>query len=252
MSGRKRSAASTPPRAYKTMRYSQPAWSGRRRSAASYRKPYKGNGSTRRAGYYGRFGTSSRKSARAPELKFFDTAVNFSYDLTAEVPATGQLLLIPAGTSESTRIGRKILLKSIQVKCMNTLVAGTTAQDQVDFYLVQDTQCNGAAAAWGDVFTGTVAGLGLRNMANSSRFKVLYHHQAKLLSGAGVAGAYSGDHEFFETFIKCNIPIEFASGAGGAVTDLKSNNLFIMAGDVTLADDTTTCVGNVRVKYTDV
>jgi len=210
------------------------------------------DGYTRRSGFYGRFGASSKKAGRAPEQKFFDTALAFNYDATAET-AVPSLCLMAAGTSESQRIGRKVMLKSIQIKAIDELPAGAISQDQVNFYLVQDTQCNGAAATWADVFTGTSAGVALRNLANSARFKVLYHHASKLTATAGEGVAFGGDNNVFDTYIKLNIPLEFATGAGGSITDLKSNNLLILAGsNAGMQDDATTCTGNVRVRYTDV
>ena len=38
-----------------------------------------------------------RKKSSGEELKFFDTALSFTCDATGEVPATGQLALIPQG-----------------------------------------------------------------------------------------------------------------------------------------------------------
>jgi len=209
-------------------------------------------GATRRVGFYGRFGTTRQNiGGRAPELKFLDTALSFTADTTFEVPATGQLSLIPQGATESQRVGRKCVIKTIQVKLRAVMAAGAVAFDDVDIWVMQDTQCNGAAAAVLDVFLqNTNCAIALRNLTNSERFRVLKHFRMRVQADAGVAAAFSGDQSFAECFIKCNIPMEF-NGATGAITEIKSNNIFLIAGSVN-TDDQITIQGNARVKYTDV
>lgn len=90
-----------------------------------------------------------------PEVKFFDTAVSFTPDITLEVPATGQWALIPQGDTQSTRDGRLARITSIQFR--GTLQGpGTAAPASPLFYMwvIQDTQANGAAATAADVFDG--------------------------------------------------------------------------------------------------
>lgn len=226
--------------------------SGSRRRSSGSRRGY-----TRTAGLYGRFGTKSRRSSRAPELKYWDVPyADYQFDATAEVPVinagnnSGQLCLIPADTSASGRIGRRIVLKSIQWK-MAVNMPATAIRDEVHWYIVQDTQCNGAAATYADVFEGAVAGLGLRNMANSARFRILHHWSGTLQSGAGVTGAFTGDTKYCTGYLKLNIPIEYGEGPGGGLSDQKSNNVFILAGDTLLQDDVTTMTGAFRLRYSD-
>jgi len=83
------------------------------------RVPFKGY--MRTAGFYGRYSGSS------PELKFFDTALSFAIDTTVEVPATGQLSLIPQGVTQSTRVGRKATIKSIYLHGTAALVPAAAA-----------------------------------------------------------------------------------------------------------------------------
>lgn len=217
---------------------------------AGYRRypSYFGPGRQTRVPSYGRFGVSSRRAAIAPELKFLDTAVSFTADNTYEVPATGQLCLIPQGTTESTRIGRKVVVKSIQARLRCTNTDATAPLSMVTVWLVQDTQCNGAAATFSDVFT-TGDPQGLRKLVNVERFRILKRWDVKLQAQAGVSGAYEADIAFFDCFIKCNIPLEF-NGATGAITEIKSNNIFLLAGSL-ITDDIAAVGGNIRIKYTD-
>lgn len=203
-------------------------------------------GYVRTGGYYGRF------AGRNAELKFFDTANSFLFDTTGEVPATGQLCLIPQGTTESTRIGRKCVIKSIQMRgrLLFTPGAATTGACTTHLYLILDKQANGAAAAATDVMTSTAFADSFHNLANSQRFVVLkaWHHTFNCT--AGVSGAYNPMVKYLECFKKCNVPIEYSSTTG-AITEIRSNNIFLLAGGDGNGDDLVQFVGNTRLRFSD-
>lgn len=218
--------------------------------------PYKGlrgrvsKGYTRRSGFYGRYNLPDGGS----EQKFFDTAVSFTVDTTGEVPTSGQLVLIPQGVTESTRVGRKCVIKSINITglALTTYGAATSANSTggTSVYLVMDKQANGAAAAAADVFTGTNFPNAVRNLANSTRFVILKKWQHTWQPVAGVSGAFADLTKTIKYYKKCNIPIEFSSTTG-AITEIKSNNLFLMAGASANIDDTVTFNATCRVRFTD-
>lgn len=204
-------------------------------------------GKNRTSGFYGRF------SGPGGETKFFDTALAFTYDATGEVPATGQLNLIPQGVTESTRIGRKCVIKSIQLRGVQYFSPGASAvaATVTYLYLVQDTQCNGAAAAITDVITSNDMANGMINMANSSRFKILKRWVIPFNSAAGVSAAFNNIIKPLEFYKKCNIPLEFSSTTG-AITEIRSNNIFLLAGTGGgSSDDVVTMDGTCRVKFSD-
>jgi len=210
-------------------------------------------GYTRRVGYYGRYGTrASRMKARtggATELKFFDTALTFNLDTTGEVPATGQLCLIPQGDTESTRDGRKAVIKSIQIRGTLEFQPSTAATAATLGYLavVLDTQCNGAAAAITDVFTSSAMDRNFMQLNNSGRFRILWRKTYSFHPGAGVSTAYNQTMRQIEMYKRCNIPIDWNSTAG-AITEIRSNNIFLIAGAVG-SDDTIVCIGNARLRF---
>lgn len=194
-----------------------------------------------------------QRSSRNNELKFFDTGLSFSFDATGEVPASGQLTLIPQGITESTRLGRKCVIKSIELRAEISYVpaASTIGSDVVHLYVVLDKQCNGAAAAITDVMTSADFNNNLKNLDNSDRFVILKKFVVTLNSAAGAAAAFSTNTQMISWYKKCNIPIEFDnSAATGAITTIRSNNLFLIAG-ATIEDDKTTCTGIVRLRYED-
>jgi len=228
---------------------------GVKRSRTNYaRKTYarvkvvRAAGRVRTGGYYGRF------AGRGKELKFFDTALNFSIDTTGEVPATGQLNLIPQGVTESTRVGRKATIKSIQIRgeLAYNPSTGTGGATLVSIMLVQDTQCNGAAAAVTDVLTANTMATALTNLENSDRFKILKQWRVPINTGAGAAAAFASVVKNWSYYKRCSIPIDFDSTAStGAIGTIRSNNLFLLAGADSLSDDAVAVGGTCRLRFSD-
>lgn len=208
--------------------------------------PAKYRGYLRTGGSYGRF-----SGGPAGELKFFDTAISFTADATGEVPATGQLCLIPQGTGESARIGRNVVIKSIQLRLGADFVPGgaANASTNLNLYVMQDTQANGAAAGVTDIFTGTNLTSALINLDNSQRFKILKKIRMNLTSAAGVTTAYNSVNKTIDYFRKCHIPMDFSSTTG-AITEIRSNNVFLVAGSSD-SDDLIAVTGNARVRFSD-
>lgn len=210
----------------------------RGRMAKLYRSPYSARFSA--GGGYG------------GELKFFDTAISFTFDATGEVPATGQLALIPQGVTEATRVGRACIVKSIQLRG-NIVFAPSTAASaatSVILLLVQDTQCNGAAAAVTDVLTSTNMSTAMINLDNSQRFRILKRMTFTLNSPAGVSTAFNNVVRHFDVYKKCHIPMDYSSTTG-AITEIRSNNIFLLAGSDGASDDLVTCGAICRLRFAD-
>lgn len=223
----------------------------RLKRATATRKPYR-PGYTRTTGYYGRF-TGSR-----PELKFFDTALSFNFDATAEVPATGQLCIIPQDDTQSGRDGNKAIIKSINIHGIVQLLPGAAATscDVAYLYLIQDTQCNGAAATVADANTGVFTGANLstanHTLANGNRFRVLKKWVFTMNPPAGATTALNNVIKEFKFYKKCNIPVQYdAAAATGALTTIRSNNLFLVAGTAGNTDDLIACQGTCRLRFSD-
>jgi len=193
-----------------------------------------------------------RARSAGSELKFFDTSLAFNIDATGEVPATGQLVLIPQGVTESTRVGRKCVIKSLQCRGVQTFVPAAAAQASTNTYLyvVLDKQANGAAAAVTDVFTGSGLQVAFRNLANVGRFVILKKLVMNFTPPSGVTTAYNNVSKPFDFYLKCNYPIEFSSTTG-AIGEIRSNNIFLLAGSDGNTDDLVTVNGACRVRYSD-
>lgn len=166
------------------------------------------------------------------------------------MPATGQLCLIPQGDTESTRDGRKAVIKSIQIRGSLLYTPGASAQGShiCYLYVVLDTQTNGAAAAITDVFTSNACQKNMLQLNNSGRFRILKKMVFAFNNMAGVTTAFSNIVKPLEFYKRCNIPIDWNSTAG-AITEIRSNNIFLIAGTDANGDDLTTLDGNCRLRF---
>jgi len=194
----------------------------------------------------------SIRRASPGELKFLDTAFGAAVPAVAAVPAGGQINLIPQNVTESGRVGRKCVIKEIQFNGFAQFApaASATASDVMTWYLVLDKQCNGAAAAVLDVFTSTTLPNALRNLDNERRFRILKKVEITFNPGAGVTTAYNTAIRTMNYRLKCNIPLEFdPSAATGALTTIRSNNVFLINGAAT--SGLITAFGTHRVLFLD-
>lgn len=224
-------------------------------------------GYTRTGGFFGRFnlGGAYSRLRRNPyvrrrdvEMKFHDVnTVDASVTTTAE--ASTSLNLIAQGTTQSQRIGRKCILKSVQCRGQVALAA----QDDVAvpagplkfrIMLIWDKQANGAVPATSQILTDNTNINSFNNLANKGRFVTLYEYTDTLVqqagSGTGVTGDWAGDIKQFQLYKKVNIPIEFDSTAG-AITEIRSNNLFWVIYRQSAAVDNVTFTANVRLRFSD-
>ncbi len=222
---------------------------GRRRARREFRR-----GFDRTGGFFGRFrGRRAFRGNRGPELKFIDTDVD-----QAAIAVTGTVLnsvnLIAQGTTESQRIGRKCVVRSINWR-MNILLPNaanlTSTNDEVRIILFLDKQTNGAAA--------TVTGIlesanyqSFNNLSNKSRFRTLmdrvYAMNAMAGAGDGTANDAAGVVMHDTLFKRVNIPLEFDSTAG-AITELRSNNIGVL-----LISKSARCTldSKIRLRFSDV
>lgn len=192
----------------------------------------------------------SLRGGRIVERKFHDVALSFSFDTTGEVPATGQLALIPQGDTAITRDGRECIIKSIQIRAHLSLAPGAaaTVSGNTQLYLVLDTQCNKAAAAVTDVFTEDTLAKAMINLDNSKRFRIIKHWVHRWNPPAGATTAYNSVNQTIEYFKPCNIKMTYNSTTG-AITEITQNNLFLIAGATAAIDDLVTVSGNCRLRF---
>ncbi len=186
---------------------------------------------TRSVGYYGRY------SGTSPEMKFHDLDINDAIVASDGTAIEESLNIIPQDNTESGRIGRKIVIKSISARCEFFLgeLNGTTASfatDSIRFILYLDTQTNGAAATVLQILK-TADWQSFNNLANKGRFRTLKDWTVNMHRTAGGGNGTTSDWTRMSTektlFLDVNIPIEFDDSAStGAITTIRSNNIGLL------------------------
>ncbi len=209
-------------------------------------------GYVRTTGFYGRFAKGGG------EQKFFDTDVDAILGTMAVTFEAANLNIIAQGNTESQRIGRKVILKRVDVKGIMTMPStesATATSDNVRLLLVCDKQTNGAAFVGTDLWE-TDNWRSFNNLANSTRFRVLqskiYTFNASAGSGRGTTDTLSYGEVVvpFKLGVNLNLPLEFDNSATtGAVTTQRSNSLWLVSqsssGSVVMS------VSNARVRFMD-
>lgn len=188
------------------------------------------------------------------ELKFLDTALT-----DATVAAAGaffNLVVIPQGDTESERNGRKVTVRKLSFRARVTLPSQTavgTTSAQYRILIVCDKQTNGAQFAATDLLE-TATTLSFNNLANSSRFVVLYDKIKTIYASGGVntTAAYAfGEVQHslkFNTMME--LPLEYDNTATtGAIATCRSNSLWVLV--LCTDDELLAFNGNVRIRFTD-
>jgi len=203
-----------------------------------------------------------RRNLVQPEKKFFDVALGNTSIATTGTVYVSSINKVTQGNGESQMLGKKITIKSIQIRLRaiapydEDVIGAIESTGTVRVCLFLDKQCNGAAATIADVFE-TATALGMLNMENSKRFRLL--KEWIITINQNIGSYYQGGQvvdaapasKYVKFYKKCNIRIDFspeASAGTRAITEIKSNNLFMMAFS---QDKTINLNGRSRIRYCD-
>ena len=130
---------------------------------------------------------------------------------------------ITQGDTGDTREGRKITLKSIQLRGVN-YVTDSTGKDQMHrIMIVQQRRPNGLHPAIGDILTATTIS-SLRNRFKIHDYKVLYDKTITLN-----ASGESGSTRFIRMYKKLFLNQYFNSQSTGTIADIQTNALFLIS-----------------------
>lgn len=219
----------------------------RRKRVMARRKPMVVKGYTRTSGFYGRFTGRRAGSKSSEELKFLDTSSSTIFAAAGAVNTN--LNILPTGTGESARIGRKVVIKSIHIRgdIIHNPSGLTNASNLVRIIVIQDQQANGATFTVTDYLTAAQV-LSHRNLANIDRFKMLGDYTVAITAQSGDSASPAEVRRKYKFYKRCNIPIEF-SGVAGTITEQRSNSLAILM----IADTgvVTTFSYTARIRYAD-
>lgn len=225
--------------------------------ASSSAKRYKrAGGATRNSGLVAvnSFARAAARATRATakETGYVDASFNEGVDTTGSVQ---HINIVPAGTTVETRVGKKILLKGIQMRAR--LTAGATAvTNQAAYMIVYDKRPTGSLPTITD-FIETAVPTAMNNDNNSGRFVVLKRVD-EVLAGSTMA---TGEIPPTDSTIKIEswwldlkgLPTCFKSAGTGAIDDTEEGALYLVTvGNVSAGTAACTLFGQVRVRFLDV
>jgi len=135
------------------------------------------------------------------------------------------------------RVGRKITLKSLQIRGLLLPSDDTTADQQIRMLIVFDKQSNGAAPTWGDVIksqniSGTTSSthMDMVNLDNRDRFEIIRDRTWSITKRDTTATqAFSGSptticvNEFIKLGDRQTV---YNAGTAGTVGDIQSGSLY--------------------------
>lgn len=203
-----------------------------------------------------------------PERKFVDTVLgnvttstlsigtNSAGDSGTPTLVPGQLLNgLLQGTDSTTRIGRKIIMTSIQgritLTCQNNaagaIPAGTLG-GQVRLIVFMDNQTNGLIPALSDVMLNATNQFiqSPYNLNNRERFRVLYD-KIRMIDPQNQQSCY------FKLYKKLNAPVIFNAGNAGTVADIQTGSIYFAIGTNVQSTIGSTCDGTAiwRIRFKD-
>lgn len=187
------------------------------------------------------------------ELKYFD--VDSAGSFGPSILYTNTLNPIPRGVSQSTRIGRKIAIWSIEMRwtaiVLSSPTSPKTAQD-IRLLIVVDNQTNGGTVDILDLLD-TQSPLSFRNLDHATRFTIILDRRVSVNTIAG-GGANTFESNFsgkiMKRFAKA-IVCEFEDPGTGVLATITTRNIFFMA--VTGDENPGNALLDVkfRIRYTD-
>jgi len=163
--------------------------------------------------------------AKTAENKYVDLALNnYAMDTTGTITL---LAIIPSGVTVTSRVGKKVLLKSLQ--CRGTVFAGSTATiNDVAYIIVYDKRPQAALPAITDILTDTTS-RAMNNDDNTSRFTILKRGNFCLAGNGATAGQQTGtsivDADFY---IPINKIATFNALGTGAIADIDEGALYLI------------------------
>lgn len=215
---------------------------------------------TKRHGGYSYRTTSKRANTRSYPNKALlaaRTAENKYVDLgqaTYTMNTTGSITLlatIPSGVTVTSRVGKKVLLKSLQFR--GTVFANAAGLiNDVAFMIVYDRRPQAALPAITDILTGTTSS-SMANDDNTSRFTILKRSNFCLSGNSGTAGQQTGttimDADFFLPILKiCN----FNALGTGAIDDIDEGALYLVTlGGVAAGTAAASMSGIFRTRFSE-
>lgn len=165
---------------------------------------------------------------------------------------TGTLTLlatIPQGTSVSQRVGKKVLLKSLQ--CRSFVTNGSAATvNNVAMLIVYDRRPTGSLPAITDVLALATVN-SMNNDVNTGRFQILKREDFVLV-GNSTTPATGMEMKTVDFYLPLNKPCVFKAAGTGAIADIDEGALYLITlGSSAAGTAAATLNATFRTRYHD-
>ncbi len=180
------------------------------------------------------------KSLLNVEYKVLDTDISTAVSTTALITNIND---IPQGDGVSTRDGRSVKLKSINVHCTLQANASATRGDMVRVMLIQDRSQSGVAPAVTDILRQATVESQRNVTSDQNRFRV-YWDKTVVLAPPGE----QGDRKYMEYYkSNLNIPMKYDGTGNGAM----STNSFWLLQLGKNSTNTSANIVDARIRFLD-
>lgn len=176
----------------------------------------------------------NRRAVASKETGFVELAA-----ATYAMNTTGSVTLIatiPQGASVNQRVGKKVLLKSLQIRGQCVPGGTTTLASHCAWMIVYDRRPTGALPAVTDILVSAAAS-SFTNDANSGRFKILRRWQNVIIGNITTAGQSTDSSVFVvDEYLKLKgLPVVFKAAGTGAIGDIEEGALYLVTVGDTVA-----------------
>lgn len=158
------------------------------------------------------------------ERKFKDTLSTAS-----QLDTTGTVVLLNGmaqGATQSTRVGNKITMKSVQIR-MQFINGTSSVAPIIRWMIIYDKQTNGVLPAITDVLVlSTVTSM--MNLANRDRFVILAEETFAPAAVWSDTAATAEFMEFHKRYIKLNLDTIYNNSSTGLVGDVQTGSLLLV------------------------
>ena len=184
------------------------------------------------------------------ELKYIDNFGQFIAPLDSSVMLAGILINgVAQGTTASSRIGQKLLMRSLMIRWTFAMQATTTDSSVGRIVVIYDRQANATDATPSQVFEGAGSGvqfLSNMNLNNRDRFSVLVDELTPPI-GAATTRTVSG-----KIYRKMMHETVYNNGTTGSIGSINTGSVYIFfAANAEQSTAGVELTFNTRIRYKD-
>lgn len=189
-----------------------------------------------------------RRAQPKKESGYVDTvAANYPLDSTGSVTL---LNTVPNNTTVSSRVGKKILGKGLQMRG-NIRNGSTATTNDIAYMIVYDKRPTGSLPTVNTILV-SASPHALNNDANAGRFRILFRHD-NVLSGETTTAVNSACIKSADNYVVMkDLPTVYKALGTGAIDDIEEGALYLVTvGNVVAGTAAATLTAGFRYRFVD-